>query len=218
IQHYLVLAALAHPNVAFTFIKDGRTVWQLPAVKVENTTASRLNALRERLRNLSGGALQLIPVDFETTVAEQPEEPGDSTPDPSAATRPTLHLWGFIGAPGVSRATRDEQHLFVNRRPVENRALNHALIEGYHTALMKGRFPVCCLFLEVDPAAVDVNIHPSKREVKFRDERTVRGFVTNAIRETLLGFHDQGRSPAEPIASRPAPSQPAEKTSTIEPP
>jgi DNA mismatch repair protein MutL len=94
-----------------------------------------------------------------------------------------------MGAPGVSRATREDQHLFVNRRPVENRGINFALLEGYHTALMKGRYPVCCLFLEIDPAAVDVNIHPAKREVKFHREREVRKFVAQAVRETLLKFH-----------------------------
>ena len=94
-----------------------------------------------------------------------------------------------MGAPGVSRSTREDQHLFVNRRPVENRGLNFALLEGYHTALMKGRYPVCCLFLEIDPAAVDVNIHPAKREVKFHREAEVRRLVAQAVRQTLLEFH-----------------------------
>ena len=77
---------------------------------------------------------------------------------------------------------------------MENRGLNFALMEGYHTALMKGRFPVCCLFLEINPAAVDVNIHPSKREVKFHQEAVVRRHVANAVRQTLLKFH--GPQPA----------------------
>ena len=81
------------------------------------------------------------------------------------------------------------QHLFVNRRPVENKSLNRALMEGYHTALMKGQFPVCCLFLEIDPGEVDVNIHPAKREVKFHHERDVRRILTRAVQETLLEFH-----------------------------
>jgi DNA mismatch repair protein MutL len=72
---------------------------------------------------------------------------------------------------------------------VENRGINYALLEGYHTALMKGRYPVCCLFLEIDPAAVDVNIHPAKREVKFHRENEVRKIVAQAVRETLLSFH-----------------------------
>src|ERR1041384_6364196 len=183
IQHYLTLAALAHPNVAFTFMKDARTIWQLPAIKNDSANATSISALRERMRQLSGALPQLIAVEVTDVVNEKLAT--DSS-DQSA-----IGIWGLIGAPGVSRSTREEQHIFVNRRPVENRGINHALIEGYHTALMKGRFPVCCLFLEIDPAAVDVNIHPAKREVKFRDERAVRGFVTRAVRDALLGFHTQ---------------------------
>src|SRR5262245_51763866 len=112
----------------------------------------------------------------------------------------SFRVWGFLGAPGVSRATRADQHLFVNRRPVENRGLNFALLEGYHTSLMKGRYPVCCLFLEIAPAAVDVNIHPAKREVKFRDERAVRNLVAQAVRETLLRFHSKPGSAAVHIS------------------
>jgi len=106
----------------------------------------------------------------------------------------TGRTWGLIGAPGVSRSTRSNQHLFVNRRPIENRSLNRALMEGYHTALMKGQFPVCCLFIEIDPGEVDVNIHPAKREVKFHHERDVRRLLTQAVQETLLAFHS--RKPA----------------------
>src|SRR5262249_19293221 len=114
-----------------------------------------------------------------------------------------LRLWGFIGAPGISRATREDQHLFVNRRPVENRGLNFALLEGYHTALMKGRYPVCCLFLELDPGEVDVNIHPAKREVKFHRESEVRRLTAEAIRQALLAFHNE-RSEVNLVGAAPA--------------
>lgn len=181
IQHYLTLAALAHPHVAFIFQKDGRLIWQLPSVKTGNDTAARLAALRERLRALYGDEQKLLPVDFSAEIWSRDETGADACI--------TVHLWGFIGAPGVSRATREDQHLFINRRPVENRGLNFALLEGYHTALMKGRYPVCCLFLEIDPAAVDVNIHPAKREVKFHREAEVRRLVAQAIRQALLEFH-----------------------------
>jgi DNA mismatch repair protein MutL len=183
IQHYLTLAALAHPQVAFTFQKDGRQVWQLPSVKSGNDISARLTALRERLRALYGGEQKLLPADFSAEIS-----PPDKT---DADYSPGVRLWGFIGAPGVSRATREDQHIFINRRPVENRGLNFALLEGYHTALMKGRYPVSCLFLEIDPAAVDVNIHPAKREVKFHREAEVRRFVAQAIRQTLLNFHSE---------------------------
>jgi DNA mismatch repair protein MutL len=200
IHHYLTLAALAHPNVAFTFVKDGRTIWQLPAVKTDGSQADASAALRERMRQLAGTLPQLIALDQRGALQERfSSDDSDAPGNQSSAVR----LWGFIGGPGVSRSTRDEQHLFVNRRPVENRGINHALLEGYHTALMKGRFPVCCLFLEIDPAAVDVNIHPSKREVKFRDERAVRGFVANAIRETLLGFHTSAEPRAAAVPGSP---------------
>jgi len=195
IQHYLTLAALAYPEVAFTFQKDGRLVWQLPARKSGAATSSRLDALRERLRALLGEE-KLLPVNFAAALDDPfpPEEPdifetASSSPEPRPQTPDPIRVWGFIGSPGVSRATREGQHLFVNRRPVENRGLNYALLEGYHTALMKGRYPVCCLFLEIDPAAVDVNIHPSKREVKFHHEFEIRKLVARAVQETLLAFH-----------------------------
>ncbi len=205
IQHYLTLAALAFPEVAFTFIKDGRNVWQLPAVKSERAISSRTEALRERLRALLGDE-KLLPVNFSVTLAEDGHEtPPEETdifetalPEKPAVAEITHHksqirVWGLIGSPGVSRATRDGQFVFVNRRPVENRGINYALIEGYHTSLMKGRYPVCCLFLEIDPAAVDVNIHPAKREVKFHREYEIRKFVAQAVHDALLAFH------AEPV-------------------
>jgi DNA mismatch repair protein MutL len=194
IQHYLTLAALAYPEVAFVFQRDGRLVWQLPAVKAGSDAASRLAALRERLRALYGGEQKLLTVDYSAEI-RSPDDFEDATGTSSSTL---FRLWGFIGAPGVSRSTREDQHIFVNRRPVENRGLNFALLEGYHTALMKGRFPVCCLFLEIDPAAVDVNIHPAKREVKFHREAEVRRLAAQAVRQALLEFHAGKSEPGQP--------------------
>ncbi len=224
IAHYLTLVALAYPQVGFTFISDGRMLWQLPPVKWA-TAAERFGALRERLRQLHGADVPLLPVEFATEIEEAPDgvpgpesevlgrtlAAGDSLPKPRTAR---FRLWGFIGAPGVSRGTRDEQHLFVNQRPVENRGLNFALLEGYHTALMRGRYPVCCLFLELDPAAVDVNVHPQKREVKFREEQAVRRLVGKAVRDTLLAFHGS----TSPTDHAPAPvkiATPASAPTTV---
>ena len=91
----------------------------------------------------------------------------------------------MIGQAGVSRQTRAQQLVFVNGRAIESPVLTAALREGYHTALMKGQFPVTFLFLDLDPAAVDVNVHPAKREVRFRDPNSVREAVVDAIRRTL---------------------------------
>ena len=213
IQHYLTLAALAFPDVAFTFQKDGRLVWQLPAVKSEPALSSRIAALRERLRALLGDE-KLVAVNFSTSleedfVPEQAEVFETASPEKSAAEtrRSAFHVWGLIGAPGVSRATRESQFVFVNRRPVENRGVNYALIEGCHTTLMKGRFPVCCLFLEIDPAAVDVNVHPAKREVKFHREFEVRKYVAQAVREALLAYHSQTELKSTPQSQAPIAQQ-----------
>ena len=221
IQHYLTLAALAYPEVAFTFVKDGRNVWQLPGVKSERAISSRIEALRERLRALLGNE-KLLPVNFSTTLDEdgQPviEETDifeNASPEkPSAENSPSLfRVWGLIGSPGVSRATRESQFTFVNRRPVENRGINYALIEGYHNSLMKGRYPVCCLFLEINPAAVDVNIHPSKREVKFHREFEIRKNVGRAVHEALLAFHIE---PPKNFPAAQPPSVPVELKFTPE--
>jgi DNA mismatch repair protein MutL len=226
IQHYLTLAALAFPEVAFTFIKDGRTIWQLPAQKSGIEISARLPALHERFRALVGDS-KLLPVNFSAALAQDSltDETGSfetaepAPPDSSFIVHhSSFRLWGFIGAPGVSRSTREDQHIFVNRRPVENRGLNFALLEGYHTALMKGRYPVCCLFLEIDPAAVDVNIHPAKREVKFHREAEIRRLVAQAVRETLLKFHSESatqsavRNPqSAPVAPKQQPVEPITK-------
>jgi DNA mismatch repair protein MutL len=200
IQHYLTLAALAFPEVAFTFVKDGRNVWQLPAVKSGEAISSRVEALSERLRALLGDE-KLLSVNFSAALDEggNPSVPDETDIFENVLPRKSeirnrkseIRIWGLIGLPGVSRTTRDSQFVFVNRRPVENRGFNYALIEGYHTSLMKGRYPVCCLFLEIDPAAVDVNIHPAKREVKFHREFEIRKIVAQAVKETLLAFHSE---------------------------
>jgi DNA mismatch repair protein MutL len=226
IQHYLTLAALSFPEVAFTFQRDGRLVWQLPGVKSEPPLSSRIAALRERLRALLGDE-KLVAVNFSTSleedfIPEQAEVFETASPEKSGPRRAAFHIWGLIGAPGVSRATRESQYVFVNRRPVENRGVNYALIEGCHTTLMRGRFPVCCLFLEIDPAAVDVNVHPAKREVKFHREFEVRKYVAQAVREALLAFHSQTESkpapePRAPVAQQLAMDPPAVANPAPEP-
>lgn len=188
IQHWLTTAALAHPGTAFALTMEGRLVWHLPALPAADA-AARLAALRERLRLLLGDGLALLPVDATAELEAARIAPAAGEEDAETAPPVPLRVWGWIGAPGVSRATRADQHLFVNRRPVENRGLNAALLEGCLHSLMKGRYPLACLFLELDPAEVDVNIHPAKREVKFHRERAVRRVVADAVRNALAAFH-----------------------------
>lgn len=203
-------------------------MWQLPAQKTGEAMTERLSGVRERLRALMGNAT-LIEVNFATEMVEpagvdETESFENALPvsEETCALRAphsAFKVWGLIGAPGVSRATREDQYVFVNRRPVENRGLNFALLEGYHTALMKGRYPVCCLFLEINPAAVDVNIHPAKREVKFHREGEVRRAVAQAVKEALLKFHQpsaeqRGERPREPLSG----TQPGSSAASPHPP
>ncbi len=180
VEHQLHLQAIGHPGTGFSFIRDGHLVFQLPPAP----------ALRDRIRDLHGAGFleSLIPV-------------GDGPPGPVTVS-------GLIGKPGVSRASRVQQIVFVNGRAIENPAINHALREGYHTALMKGQFPVTFLFLEMDPALVDVNVHPAKREVRFRDPSLVREAVTDAVRcaiENARGSWNEAFRPGPPAIS-PAPA------------
>ena len=195
IQHFLTLAALANPAVGFVFTSDQRKVWELPPCRVDDTPASHITAVRERMAVLHGEGISLLNVDSSGDYRVAKAIPDDPGVDMQWDGQTTVRTWGLIGAPGVSRSTRANQHLFVNRRPIENRSLNRALIEGYHTALMKGQYPLCCLFIEIDPGEVDVNIHPAKREVKFHHERDVRRLLTQAVQETLLAFHSQKPKP-----------------------
>ncbi|HYR58049.1 MAG TPA: DNA mismatch repair endonuclease MutL, partial [Chthoniobacteraceae bacterium] len=157
VEHQLHIQAIGHPQAGFVFVNDERVVYQLPPA----------NHLRERIRDLCGAALA-------AELLEVPEFDAGG-----------LIVRGFVGKAGVSRSSRAQQLVFLNGRAVENSTLNFALREGYHTALMKGQHPVTFLFIEMDPAAVDVNVHPAKREVRFRDPAHVREAVVEATRRAL---------------------------------
>ena len=101
--------------------------------------------------------------------------------------RDGVSLSGFIGLPTFHRGTRDGQYLFVNGRPVRDKLLTSALYAGYMDHVPRDRFPVVALFLACEPRAVDVNVHPAKAEVRFRDANGVRGLVVTAIRDALSG-------------------------------
>ncbi|HUG11513.1 MAG TPA: DNA mismatch repair endonuclease MutL [Opitutaceae bacterium] len=169
--------ALAHPGVAFTLIEDGRVIFQSPACE----------ALLDRVTEIFGKqiAAALMPV---------------------SAVGEGIALRGFIGRPGASRSTRHDLITFVNRRPVDSRTLTYAVIESYQASLPRGRYPLAFLFLEIDPTQVDVNVHPAKREVRFRHDPTVRSFVITALLETLRGGAEPKPEslPPQPVEVRPA--------------
>ena len=97
-------------------------------------------------------------------------------------------LTGFISPTSITRSNRKEITFFINGRWVQEISLNTALLQAYHTLLMVGRYPMCALFLEIDPAEVDVNVHPAKAEVRFRSQDKVFSFVQRSTRKALLAY------------------------------
>lgn len=171
IVQLLRLHAVARPDVAFTLIENGRTVLKTPACPTQ----------QDRIHEIWGANLA------KDLVALPP------------VTRGGIALSGTIGKPGVARASRREIITLVNGRPVESRTLNFAFIEAYHTYIPKGKYPLGFLFLQIDPAALDVNIHPAKREVRFRDEGQVRQFVLQAVVTELRQLAAPQWSPANVV-------------------
>jgi DNA mismatch repair protein MutL len=159
IEHQIHLQAIGHSQIGFSLLRDDRVLFRVPAAAT----------LSDRIRDLYG--------------AELLERLVEVTGTPSRTSR----ISGFIGQAGLSRQTKAQQLVFVNGRAIESSLITAAVREGYHTALMKGQYPVTFVFLELDPATVDVNVHPAKREVRFRDPSGVREEIVRCIQETLQG-------------------------------
>lgn len=157
LEQVLKTQAIAHERVRFSLVRDERLAFQLPAT----------TSLRERIGGLVGDDLASRLLEIEPL-----EQKG-------------VKVRGFIGPPGMGRSDRRQQLTFLNGRPVEAAIVTRAMREGYHTALMKGQYPVTFLFLETDPAAVDVNVHPAKREVRFHDGFAVQDAIVAAVSRTL---------------------------------
>ena len=152
--------ALANPNLQMTLRHNGKQVYDLPA------THNHL----ERLELFFGSELarQLIPV--------QGEFQG-------------VKLWGYVGHPSLSKSTRKGQYLFLNGRWIQDRSLQHALTEAFRGLLMVGRQPIAFLFLELAPEQVDVNVHPTKSEVRFQDSQTLYRLVLSSLRSKFLSMN-----------------------------
>jgi len=148
---------LARPDVAFRLQHNGRAQWHLPA----HSPAARIAAV---LGEDFGAAA--IPVDVQSG---------------------TTRLSGLIGSPASARGTRDAQYFMVNGRFVRDKVLAHALRQAYQDVLHHDRHPAFVLALELDPARVDVNVHPAKSEVRFRDSQAVHQFVFHAVSRALAG-------------------------------
>ncbi|MBN1189540.1 MAG: DNA mismatch repair endonuclease MutL [Dehalococcoidales bacterium] len=160
VSHY----ALAYPEVKFTFTVDGRTALRTPG-------NGRLMESIEAVYGLEAAGNML-----DLCTADEKWEDGASP----------VEVSGMAGSPRISRSTRDHISLFVNRRWVNNRTIAYAVEEAYHGMLMQGRHPVAVINLSLPSRVIDVNVHPSKTEIKFQDERTVFAAVQRAVRRVLV--------------------------------
>ncbi|MFW6059402.1 MAG: DNA mismatch repair endonuclease MutL [Phycisphaeraceae bacterium] len=153
--------AMVQPRVAFKLVHNERTVLDVAATDTPTRRCIELIG-----KDLSEG---LLP--FEHT--DPPERGG-------------ARLWGLAGTPDLARGSTKQQFLAVNHRPVRDRNLTHALKEAYRGLIPPDRQPVAVVFIEIDPAHVDVNVHPAKAEVRFRNPSQVHGLVLSSLRQRLL--------------------------------
>ncbi len=147
--------ALAYPNIFFNLHHDQAEMYHLQE-----------SNLRQRIVNMFGSNIngKLVPIEEKTEA---------------------LSISGFIGKPEYAKRTRGEQYLFVNGRFIKSAYLNHAILNGYEGLLPEDNFPLYAIFLEIDPAAIDVNVHPTKQEIKFENEKLVYNYLSVAVKHAL---------------------------------
>lgn len=159
LQEVIKRLALARFDVAFHLRHNGKTILSLHEAHDDAARARRVSAI------CGGGFLeQALPIEIE---------------------RNGLRLWGWVGLPTFSRSQADLQYFFVNGRAVRDKLVAHAVRQAYRDVLFNGRHPTFVLFFEVDPSVVDVNVHPTKHEVRFRDGRMVHDFLYGTLHRAL---------------------------------
>ena len=147
--------SLAHPEIHFTMHHDGQEVYHLPQTQ-----------LKQRILHLLGNHYneRLVPVDEETTI---------------------IQVKGYIGKPNSAKRTRGDQFFFVNGRFIKDAYLNHAVKIAFEQLLPYDYFPLYYLFIEIDPAKIDINVHPTKTEIKYQDEKAIYAIIRSAVKRSL---------------------------------
>lgn len=181
--------AMANPDVFFSFYQNESEIFHLPA-----------GNLRQRVVKIFGETVnkKLVPVQEETDV---------------------LKITGFVGKPDYFKKTRGEQFFFVNKRFIKSNYLHHAVVAAYEDMLPDDHHPLYVLFLDIDPASIDINVHPTKQEIKFDDERLVYNYLKVTVRHALgshnitptIDFEQEPAFQATPIQTpsiRPMPTEP----------
>jgi DNA mismatch repair protein MutL len=152
--------ATAHPAIGFTATADGRTLLDLPPGQ----------SARER-------AIAILGEDLTTELLDISADSFDDSRG--------VALWGLIGRPSIAKGNNKSQHLFINGRAIRDKTIQHAIGEAYRGLIEPGRYPTCIVMLEMSPAGVDVNVHPQKAEVRFRDSGLIHSVVLRAVRDAL---------------------------------
>ncbi|MEX2123184.1 MAG: DNA mismatch repair endonuclease MutL [Woeseia sp.] len=182
IDKWIRRLALARPDVAFAVTGNGRAVLRL-------TAAANEDGRLQRIRDICGEpfAAQVV------YLARQSAAPGD------------IALSGWLGLPTFNRSQPDLQFWFVNGRSISDKTLSHAVRHAYRDVMFHGRYPAYVLYLSIDPALVDVNAHPAKLELRFRDGRGVHGAVSQALEyaltETRAGRSHKGPVPVAAVSN-----------------
>jgi DNA mismatch repair protein MutL len=174
--------ALSRPDVAFSLQHNGKMAWQLPAAthsprplagapKVDNPLSGKPDVelsqgLGERVTAILGPEFSQHAVNVERQIG-------------------ALHMYGIAALPAYSRSSRDEQYFFVNGRFVRDKVLMHAVRQAYQDILHHQRHPAFVLFLDMPPEQVDVNVHPAKSEVRFRESQGIHQFVFHTLQQAL---------------------------------
>jgi DNA mismatch repair protein MutL len=182
LQEVIKRMALARFDVAFHLRHNGKTVLSLHEALDDTSRARRVSAVCG-----PGFLEQALPIEIE---------------------RNGLHLWGWVGLPTFSRSQADLQYFFVNGRAVRDKLVAHAVRQAYRDVLFNGRHPTFVLFFEVDPASVDVNVHPTKHEVRFRDGRMVHDFLYGTLHRALGDVRPEDQLASAPVMAVPRPSGP----------
>jgi DNA mismatch repair protein MutL len=208
--------AIAYPEISFKLTSDERELFDFkglphplspPLHKMERETGgevqlqSQRGNLRQRVEDIFGKNQMEKMVEMKTVT-------GTETEIESEHEKPIVN--GFLGKPEIAKSNRAELYLFVNRRPITSRSLYHAVQIGYGELLPKGKFPFAIVFIEIDPELVDVNVHPTKSEVRFSDERGMHDLVYSKIKECLTSPEvmpiieplEKGVIPSEPFVHK----------------
>ncbi len=189
VKDTLTRLAMAYPDIHFELVNDGKTTLNLPA-KTGDLFEARLGRLADVMgREFYENALKID------------------------AEREDVKLTGYAGLPTLNRGNAQHQYLFVNGRPVKDKLLHGAVRGAYADFLARDRHALLCLYLELPPEYVDVNVHPAKSEVRFRDAQLVRGLIVSALRHSLNeAGHRASTTVAQDALSRMAPNAAGQQT------